>query len=427
MRADVSRETHRPERHYSRVLWQQGRIQLDADLNEQQALQQERVETADRDVVGRTGAPKTAPGFELRVDGAQVGIGRGHFYVDGLLCRNEGDVALTEQPHLPGAALPAADGLYLAFLRVWERHVSPLQDDALLEKALGGPDTTHRSQTVWQVHLLPVADPGQTAGCDTPFAEWDTLREQVDTFAAGGGALQARLLPQATTPDPLCILPPTPGYRGLENQLYRVEIHRGGGRDQARFKWSRDNGSIATAITGQSGGELVVADVGKDDVLGFAADQWAELADDRADLVDQHGELRRIAVVTPSTRTVVLGAPAPATLDPAGHRVLRRWDQTGDEATVDGVAMTGDWQPLEGGVQVRFQQGTYKPGDFWLIPARTAVGGETGIIEWPTDSGGDPLVLPPAGTRHRLAKLALLRRSGGVFQHVADCRALFPR
>ena len=39
MHADLSRITFRPDRHYSAVLAQQGRVQLDADANEQTAIQ----------------------------------------------------------------------------------------------------------------------------------------------------------------------------------------------------------------------------------------------------------------------------------------------------------------------------------------------------------------------------------------------------
>src|SRR5205085_643293 len=61
------------------------------------------------------------------------------------------------------------------------------------------------------------------------------------------------------------------------------------------------------------------------------------------------------------------------------HLKLRRWDQTGASGTADGIAMTADWLDLEDGIQVQFAEGTYRAGDYWLIPARTA----TAEIEWP--------------------------------------------
>ena len=56
--------------------------------------------------------------------------------------------------------------------------------------------------------------------------------------------------PAPARTDP-CIVPADAGYRGLENQLYRVEVHRPGDASSATFKWSRDNASVATAWLGQ--------------------------------------------------------------------------------------------------------------------------------------------------------------------------------
>ena len=39
MKGDFSRRTFDPQKHFSRVLMQQGRVQLDADWNEQAAIQ----------------------------------------------------------------------------------------------------------------------------------------------------------------------------------------------------------------------------------------------------------------------------------------------------------------------------------------------------------------------------------------------------
>jgi Family of unknown function (DUF6519) len=51
---------------------------------------------------------------------------------------------------------------------------------------------------------------------------------------------------------------PVAGYQGLENQLYRIEIHQGGTEATATFKWSRENGSVVSSITTFTGNTLVV-------------------------------------------------------------------------------------------------------------------------------------------------------------------------
>jgi hypothetical protein len=445
MKGDLSRQTFRPDKHYSGVVMQQGRVQLDADWNEQQTINRHRVETESADVIGPTGAPKTSPGFQITPQGNDLRIGAGHFYVDGILCENESDVPFTAQPDLrpiSGDLLPTTDGLYVAYLEAWERHITALEDETIRETALGGPDTATRTKTVWQVRLLGVTDPGGAVTCDTALPEWTQLLERNLVGIANVGQMSARSQPEELSPDPLCVLPPGAGYRRLENQLYRVEVHRGGDRTQARFKWSRDNGTVVSAIEPDENGAVIrgsligVAEIGKDGMLTFASDplpEWLELADDRYELLNQRGELARVQEVDSTTRTITFVPGALPSLDAGQHPAVRRWDQRdrtatgGPTATADGVEMSGAWQPLEDGVEVRFEDGIYREGDFWLIPARTAIGFETGTVEWPR-AGADPIPQTPQGTRHHFARLALLRLTAGTFTTVADsdCRRLFP-
>src|SRR5689334_19156555 len=104
MKGDFSRETFNARKHYAGVLMQQGRVQLDADWNEQAAIERYMAETSAADVIGACGAPAAAPGFAITTDGKQLQIGAGRFYVDGILCENDTDVPYDQQPDLPGAA-----------------------------------------------------------------------------------------------------------------------------------------------------------------------------------------------------------------------------------------------------------------------------------------------------------------------------------
>src|ERR1700710_1932658 len=91
MKVDISRETFRPQRHYSSVRLEQGRVQVDADWNEQIAINQHHTRTTARDMIGWSGAPKLEPGFQLVAapDGSDLLITPGKFYVDGILCELE--------------------------------------------------------------------------------------------------------------------------------------------------------------------------------------------------------------------------------------------------------------------------------------------------------------------------------------------------
>jgi hypothetical protein len=420
MKGDFSRLTFDPKKHYRRVLMQQGRVQVDADWNEQEAIHQHRADVEARDVIGRCGAPIHDAGFQITVnDKGELVIGKGRFYADGILCENDAEIGYLQQPDLPNPPKPA-DALKSApvgivYLDVWERHITALDDPRIREVALGGPDTATRGQTVWQVKILPVK-PGMAGqpSCGSRFAEWDALTAPSDA------TLNARTQPPGT--DSPCLIPPTAGYQRLENQLYRVEVHKGGALGAATFKWSRDNGSVVTAIEKLNGQEITVNDVGPDNVLGFANGQWVELVDDRIELLGQAGPLIQIDKVDAATRTVTLKS-APAGIDQTKRPKLRRWDSAG-ELKVEVPAGDG-WIALEGGIQVHFAAGNYRMGDYWLIPARTA----TGEIEWPPFQvpNATPLPQPPAGVHHHYCRLALIQLgANGNLQVVEDCRPLFP-
>jgi len=88
MKSDISRQTFDPKKHYSQVIMQQGRVQLDADWNEQQAILQHRAESQAVDIIGRNGAPQQGGGFALHLlpGDRDFLITPGRMYVDGILC-----------------------------------------------------------------------------------------------------------------------------------------------------------------------------------------------------------------------------------------------------------------------------------------------------------------------------------------------------
>ncbi|BCZ84368.1 hypothetical protein PTKU64_80430 [Paraburkholderia terrae] len=501
MKADRSRDTFDPHKHYRRVLHQQGRVVLDADENEQVSIDLANAERTMSDVIGPVGVPETslapgyAGGFALGIgvpagssssgsfssissfgslssvsslssvgsssssgSGSSVGgssssrssglvplpgndltIAHGRIYVDGILVVNDADTTLLKQPYLPlaGDAGPtglAGAGVYAAYLDVWERVVTPIDDPSIQEIALGGPDTCLRSQLVWQVRLAPIdtRKVGKAPVCNDIGPPWP----QRST-----GQLSALTSAPAVDPTP-CTLPPESGYRSLENQLYRVEIQRAGGYGSATFKWSRENASVVLAVvappdqpaTGTlSGTTLYVASTGRDASLGVAPGDWVELIDDRTEFLDGRGELLQIATTSDAQMTVTLQNAPTRPLDLSLHPKLRRWDQT-QNATAAGVAIVdGTPVDLENGVQVQFSNGQYAVGDYWLIPARTATAQQlTGTIEWPEDAGGNPLPQPPRGVVHHYCKLGIVAYDGLVFvppqgaSAITDCRLFFP-
>ncbi|HEX2049888.1 MAG TPA: DUF6519 domain-containing protein [Actinomycetota bacterium] len=407
MKADFSRATFRRERHFSSVRAQQGRVQLDADLNEQADITQYRDETTARDVVGPCGAPMHDAGFEITAAGGGISVGPGRMYVDGILCESEDAVPFDEQPDLPGAALPDDAGRYLFYLDVWQRHVTALEEPDLREVALGGPDTATRTRTVWQVRAEEV---GGTATCDD-FAGW------APSDSASTGRLRARATP-APEVDDECLVPPGAGFRRLENQLYRIEVHDDSDADDGpTFKWSRDNGSVAATLESITGMDLGVSDLGPDSARGLSSARWVELSDDERALRGETGVLVEVAPQAGALTVQDWDGDAQTFDDFGPHPVVRRWDSDGALALdVDG------WIELEDGVEVQFAAGEYRTGDFWLVPARSL----TGAVQWPRDADG-PVFETRHGVAHHFCALALFDlASDGTWAPAGDCRALFP-
>jgi hypothetical protein len=468
MKGDFTRDTFDRAKHFSSVLMQQGRVMLDADYNEQSAILLHYIRTLARDLIGPYAAPIENPGFFLDADtnGGGFTISAGRYYVDGILVENETDCTYVTQPNYRLApdddpvVRESKNGngqLFWAYLDVWERHISSLEDDSIRETALGGPDTCTRSKVVWQVKALSIELRGKSSKeirqleaakaqfqelsdkepidsskraetqqkiasidekivalkgdkkprCDMPLADLVTL---------SNARLAARVDPGRKSDDP-CVTSPDSKYRGPENHLYRVEIHESGAEGEATFKWSRDNGSNATAWLGTDGDHIEVANT-----RGFTAGGWIELTDDRLDLAGKPGVLVKVVKVE-GGRLTVDPETGPKTGTPLAWSTqlvnpnVRHWHQAqrGDIELQDGAVLITEttakdegWIDLEDGIQIRFEAGgEYRSGDYWLIPARVP----TGKVEWPTEmrDGKEVAVLsPPKGIEHHYAPLGFM-------------------
>ena len=242
-----------------------------------------------------------------------------------------------------------------------------------------------------------------------------------------------------SSPTGPCCLTPNSGFTGLENQLYRVEVHQPGpaaGRPAgpipagtATFKWSRNNASVATAVSAvtQSGTVLTVQSTGKDNVLRFSPNDWVEITDDFLELNGLPGELHQVTGVDDVAQTITLStAVSPASFpvnstgltDASRHTRLTRWDQSGKVFESDGVTVwvdlnapgsTGDIPVpppgttliLEDGVTIFFGVVSggrpFASGDNWVFAARAT----DGTVEFLAQA-------PPRGIHHHFARLAVM-------------------
>ena len=462
MGTDFSRVRLNPLLNYAGVELKQGGVLLDADANELVDVLDRRLRALASDTLGRATVSSTTPdAFKMSVSAGSLLIGKGRLYVDGLLAENHGaastdpakrmfDDLLAEpqfvdpipygaQPYLPSApALPTA-GRHLLYLDVWDREVTHLEEPDLVESAVG-VETTSRVQTVWQVRALG-DEAGGNVTCASPDGElsgWEAV------IAPSTGVLTTGTFDVAPVDDP-CELPPTGGYRGLENQLYRVEIQDAGQPGTATFKWSRENASVGSRVASMiSGTELELATLGRDDVLSFKTGDWVEIIDDVREFSQACGEIRKITVVA-ATRRIQFTPALPATMLPAafpdntfpelGNLRVRRWDQSGrvfrtdpggtpvEIQNLDAAGSTGviaipaadTTILLENGVTVRFASTGargFRAGDYWVFAARTA----DASVELLDRS-------PPRGIHHHYARLGIWDVDAGT---ITDCRHPWP-
>ncbi len=453
MKGDFSRLTFDPNKHFSSVRLQQGRVQLDADWNEWVDLVLYQMLARQVDALGPAGGPSAAAGFAISLAAGEDGrprlqIGPGHYYVDGVLCQNEAALAYEAQPDNPGAVWPTGQpAAVIAYLDVWQRHITAVQDESIREVALGGPDTTTRTKTVWQVKLLqvggrqtgqeepeePDADEERPEAAGVPQAEAEADEDESTSPAellAQAEAAWTEFRQQRQSAGQLAAQVSGVGSRVQDNQLYRVEIHAAGQDSKPVFKWSRDNGSVVFPILNVQQGDtlLLTVDHLAQDPARLQAGDWVEYVDDEATLTNRGTPLLRVAAVDPQYGRVTLaGSPEETNLpafDPGRHPLLRRWDHHISQAEADPneqIAEPGNWQALEHGLQIYFDgQGPYRRGDYWLIPMRRRLAN----IIWPR-SNGEPAALPPAGPGHHYAPLAVLAPGEEGWAVAADWRQLY--
>jgi hypothetical protein len=502
MKGDFTRFTFEPRKRYTSVLMQQGRLQLDADWNEQISIQNYLQQRQAQDMIGEAaGTPATESGFQIlptplpeaaqpptpqnAQNGEDLIIQFGRFYINGILCdfpvtSSFQAMPLTENPSSIRLLFTAMDGQrfqvgewlslqpkgelfkiiaidkeqrlltfdrnlpenstlefrrittyktqidypvpatiepgkYLVYLDVWQRHITALDDPELREVALNVPDTATRIKTLWQAKLLPIAAP--------PI---DNAMESVENLTEWTDLIRSRQVELIASTD---LQPDKPGitnnqgnYLGVENRLYRVEIHDGGLLGKSSFKWSRDNGSTVSAIASINGNVIKLKNTIQEAYKLFKQspeDQpWVEVLTEEQELNNQPGVLVQIIATRPPNQLIFETSQIRGgTLPQSNGQPLkvRRWDHT-----QDAVLMTSDqWIFLEDGIKIKFQTpngGAYETGDYWLIPARNI----DRSIQWKQDDQGIFLPQTPAGIHHQYGFLAAVHYDGQAFSPLLE-------
>ncbi len=430
MKGDFSFVGFDPESQYTGVRHQQGRVLLDRDWNDAQAIDAHWRDAVASDAFGPgvLAVPAAAnASFQVLAavadaGGVHVTLAGGRAWAAGLpvsLAASATFDASYVAPQLAAAVDPATIGAGVrdaVLLEVWEDTVSAFQDPALLEPALGGPDTTERVRAFAVVKLLRL---GANEDCSA-------VAGLIDDLGAQGRLSVTPAASIVITGD--CPLEAGGGYTGLEHFLYRIEIAAPGAGGQPRFKWSRFNGGLvgrgifATGATPGTGTVTLTANDQAINTCGIGHFFLEALAFDAALGAWQ------VVFTAVADRTVdgVLGLTGASGVWPApagGTAFIRLWDGIDDVAAF----ATGTAVPLVDGIELAFDApaadgSNYRPGDYWTFPVRTT-GASFDPPVWPANA-------PPAGTTHRRVALGVVEWQADLtaswdLGQISDCRHIF--
>ncbi|MEX2121940.1 MAG: DUF6519 domain-containing protein [Pirellulales bacterium] len=406
MKGDFSRlEENSP---YSCVLMQQGRVQLDSDWNEQALIQRRLLRTLARDIIGPHGRPLHQPGFKLSPTAGKLRVTAGNYYVDGLLCVNDrlrtyaidrgqlvegvagqGSERLSVDNN--GGESGIAQGFYGVYLEVWERHLTAVEVPSILEPALQGTDTSTRLKVEKRI-LLHKLDANTPNDAKNELSAY--LKTKSENSEPRGLNLNLRQVRVPEGQDACAAdLVQRDGLR--DNQLYRVEIHDSPDKATPRFKWSRDNASVAFSIVRPSkNGESqlplsngnqasqITATLSlrlpkEDTTFGLTAGDWVEIEHDGATQRPRALEpdvLSEIQSIDLALGTITLHKEVP--IDYARNPRLRRWEDDVKVGKVEPEEEHGWLELRNSGIEIKFTNSEdldFRGADYWLIPVRNGV------------------------------------------------------
>ncbi|WP_445173402.1 DUF6519 domain-containing protein [Microcoleus sp.] len=562
MKGDFTRSTFQPEKHYTSVRMQQGRLQLDSDWNEQVDIEAYLRHAQSVDMIGADSGVPTSGGdsgepyrdsFKISItpDGSDLAIAPGRLYANGTFCEleatpfvgtftasnriqvntlivdgrqiekyqwieiapdnnpglktsvqiadvnnqtleitlnfNSGEIKKSieqiqqESPQVqlhrvityntqPDYIKPEEplkqDTIYLAYVDVWQRHITAIEDPNIREVALNTPDTTTRTKTVWQIKLKKIDELIKEVAGDSQAVEQlqkyknlnnlnapdcESLMQQVwAKFLIKQEQRQALMNACAKLCSSSVSQSNRIGYQRLENLLYRVEIYEpsqveqgenqgNNGTNKATFKWSRDNGSIVSSIEKVEGNVITIRKSSQDAWMSSRTGQWLEITNEEMELKGQPGVMVPLSRALDSkiefNESRIVNGPIPN-----NSTKVRLWSHEVKNAPNGVIPIADDWLELEIGIKVRFyKDSVYRTGDYWLIPARSA----TNDIEWAHNQAElqrrQPLPQPPKGIHHDYCSLALIQFDGQLkgeeekaeqeeqeSKNIRDLRIIFP-
>jgi hypothetical protein len=258
MGSDTARISYDPAQYYRSVVMQQGRVTLEADWNEDQSIFGEELRHETLDIVGAAGSPDGGyaviqtnnapqPPFDFTVSA-------GTAYVGGLRLTLHEAVQYSKQNDWldyssdPDWMIPSGDGNGLdeyVYLLVREQEISAVEDSALRDVALGGPDTAQRTRMIQHIVRLSTGSADCTSGLSAAQTYWGG--EGLD-FDPATMRLKSQSTLLASFQNVPAANPCEPevagGYLGADNQLIRVQMS-----GKNTLVWGFDDASFLYRVT----------------------------------------------------------------------------------------------------------------------------------------------------------------------------------
>ena len=456
---DLSRSAYYPQKRYSGVRMQQGRVLTDDDFNEQELINHEDKRLSARDIVGIAGSPNQGFAIENVVDDAgsiDFDIAAGTFYIGGLRVELAEAQTFQLQPdwlQIPDFAAPAVERHDMVYLEVWQQQVSAVEDSELIEKALGGPDTTTRRRTMFRVKLL---DGVGTNYC--PEA-WQQVKTSIQADIGGVWECGTQLVSDARLTvayetdgdaEDLCSPSVLAGYLGAENQAIRVQLV-----DEDHFTWGFDNAAPLYRITLEDAASdrktIKLQTEPKDQAHWPSAGQVVEILPWSAVLLNGEKMAQEISPghfstltsgYDPNSGEITLTTALPASFgeqwknrdDQADLQTsrfgtealdseyffLRVWDRGSDTGSAATLGVGSNVVLGNTGINISITGAHRMPGDHWIIAARPHTPDQ--VVPWQLETQR-----PPEGYRRFYAPLASIHwhAPGESEPVVYDCRRRF--
>ncbi|TQF68269.1 hypothetical protein FK531_14270 [Rhodococcus spelaei] len=357
-------------------------------------------------------------------------IGVGSMYVGGIRVELDNQITYSDQPdwldHLDDPAWvplgPPADNEHVVLV-IEERDVTAIEDPALREPALGGPDGAARTRLLQHTQRLPAAATDCADALTSDQALWANQGLEFDPTTMRLDSMSRLHVTWQGTPNQPnpCEPTSTGGYLGAENQLIRIQVTEVDTKTGTfDLVWGYDNASFLYRVTADASTDpvLTLKPSPVDDYHRPRAGQAVQLLRSAATLDTTDGTTEGyvasadgpVAALTarydPDAGTVQF--PNPNAALPAWYTdptqtpqlYLRVWEEQITGSTLGTpITLTGT------GIQITLTtagSGPLHVGDFWSIAVRPNT---------PTEVYPDRYLLepqPPEGPRLWACPLAVI-------------------